>query len=83
MDVACTGAGLQTRARRKGATYPVRLEFVGGYGQSLGNGIITISHADGRNLITGGLCRATGFDALVSRQLHGNGQYSWRPRKNG
>jgi hypothetical protein len=52
MDVACTNAGLQARTHRQGSTYPVGLEFVGGYGQSLGNGIVTISHADGGNPIT-------------------------------
>jgi hypothetical protein len=52
IDVACTDTGLTNRAPLAEASYPARMEFVGGYGQPMGSGIITVSHADGRDAAT-------------------------------
>jgi hypothetical protein len=52
MDVACSrgGAAARTPADRK--TYPVSLQLLGGYGQKLGGGIVTVLRNGGSGVAT-------------------------------
>lgn len=42
MDVACTQGGVAARTPAGFKTYPVSLQLLGGYGQKLGGGIVTV-----------------------------------------
>jgi hypothetical protein len=50
LDVACTQGGLKQRTL-PGKAYPMRMEFVGGYGQPLAGAIVTVSRGDGADLV--------------------------------
>lgn len=50
LDVACTQGGLTARALPQDL-FPLRMVFVGGYGQPLVGAMVTVSSADGANLV--------------------------------
>jgi hypothetical protein len=52
IQTACGGASLDDQERMSGLGYPVTLKLVGGYGQWLGNGDVTISGDNGAQAIS-------------------------------
>jgi hypothetical protein len=51
VSAVCTGAGQGDRQRDAWRNYPVKFEFVGGYGQYLGDETLTVMGNHGRELV--------------------------------
>ena len=77
----CTGTGSGSRQHAQTMNYPVRFEFVGGYGQYLGDETVTVeeqSQCDGFGVVQ----FALGDDAIAAGPLSGDGGLARRTDQN-
>ena len=51
VNAMCTGTGQGDRARAQWQKYPVKFEFVGGYGQYLGDETLSVTGNKGREVV--------------------------------